>query len=154
MAIFGRKKKSSDAKAMDDKEVKKADATTAKVDAPKKEVAKKSAPKKAAAKKESTPKKVVKEDTGNAYRVLKAPLFTEKTAKEVENGKYAFVVGNDANKTMVIDAIQRVYNVKPVKVNIIKVSGKKVRRGRQLGKRVDWKKAIITLKKGDVIDIA
>ena len=150
MAIFGRKKKDSDQEASSEKkEVKKAaPKKDAKVDAAKKPV------KKAAAKKQSKPTRVVKEDTGIAYRVLMRPLVTEKTAKEVVNRKYAFVVSIDANKNMVSDAIQRVYNVKPASINIVRNSGKKVRRGRQVGKRSAWKKAIVTLKKGDVIDVS
>lgn len=94
-----------------------------------------------------------KDDTGNAYRILMQPLITEKaTALGAEN-KYAFMVSGNANKQEVKKAIVKVYGVKPIKVNIINVLGKSVSKGRNPGKKKDWKKAIITLKKGETIQI-
>jgi len=90
---------------------------------------------------------------GRAYRVLLKPLITEKAADLGAENKYVFAVASDANKIEITKAIDEVYGVKPVRVNIIKNQGKKVRYGRTFGKRKDWKKAIITLPKGKTIKV-
>ena len=88
-----------------------------------------------------------------AHRVLVRPLITEKAANFGILNKYSFVVTGQSNKLEVSKAIQAVYGVKPVAINIICVKGKAVARGRIKGRRSDLKKAIVTLKKGDVIKI-
>ncbi len=98
-------------------------------------------------------KKDAKKISGQAYRVLIKPMVTEKATNLVSSNQYVFMVGIDTNKIEVSKAIQEVYGVKPISVNIIKVKGKKVNRGRITGKRKDFKKAVITLKKGDTISV-
>jgi large subunit ribosomal protein L23 len=98
-----------------------------------------------------TSKKGVKNSV--AYRVLVKPLITEKAANLASLNQYAFVVSASANKIDVAKAVFEVYGVKPEKVNIIKVKGKVVNRGRVTGKRKDFKKALVSLKKGDSISI-
>ncbi|MCK9438821.1 MAG: 50S ribosomal protein L23 [Patescibacteria group bacterium] len=88
-----------------------------------------------------------------AYRILVKPLVTEKAANLGSLNQYAFVVSDSANKIDVAKAIFEVYGVKPEKVNIIKVKGKVVSRGKITGKRKDFKKALVSLKKGDSISI-
>lgn len=88
-----------------------------------------------------------------AYRVLVKPLITEKLNNLKEKGKYAFEIFQNANKIEVSKSIEELYGIKPLAVNIIKVLGKRVRRGKISGKRKDWKKAIITLPKGKTIQI-
>ncbi len=88
-----------------------------------------------------------------AHRVLVRPLITEKAANFGTLNKYAFVVTGQSNKVEVAKAVQAVYGVKPVNVNIVCVKGKAVTRGRIKGRRSDMKKAIVTLKKGDTIQI-
>ncbi|HEX9664229.1 MAG TPA: 50S ribosomal protein L23 [Patescibacteria group bacterium] len=100
-----------------------------------------------------TVKKVSKEDTGQAYRVLIKPVMTEKSTFLGEQSKYVFEVSQRANKIMVKQAIKAVYGVDPVKVNITKVKGKQIRVGRRTGKRKDWKKAVVNLKKGQKIEV-
>lgn len=90
---------------------------------------------------------------GNAYRVITRPLITEKAATLGADSKYAFVVGDQANKIEIAKAIDELYGIKPLSVNIIKVAGKKVRQGRTRGQRKNWKKAIVTLPKGKTINI-
>ncbi len=90
---------------------------------------------------------------GLAYRVLLRPLITEKASIMGTENKYFFEVSRDANKVEIAKAIEEVYGVKPVSVNIINMKGKKVRFGRILGKRKDWKKAIVTLPEGKTIKI-
>ncbi len=94
-----------------------------------------------------------KRKSGFAYRILVKPLITEKAAEMATYNKYVFEVFQNANKIDIKRAIKDVYGVEPVAVNIIKIKGKKVRYGKVSGKRKDRKKAIITLKKGDSIDI-
>jgi large subunit ribosomal protein L23 len=90
---------------------------------------------------------------GNAYRVLVKPLITEKATNLSEHNKYVFVVSLKANKISVAKAIEETYGVKPLKVNLANVSGKKVARGKVRGQRKDWRKAIVTLPKGQTIKI-
>jgi large subunit ribosomal protein L23 len=90
---------------------------------------------------------------GNAYKVLIRPLITEKASIFGAENKYFFEVSIKANKIETAKAIEEIYGVKPLKINIIKNKGKKVRYGRTLGERKDWKKAIITLPEGASIKI-
>ncbi|MGE5426147.1 MAG: 50S ribosomal protein L23 [Bacillota bacterium] len=88
-----------------------------------------------------------------AYRVLDKPLITEKATELGAQNKYAFVISQAANKIEVAKAVQAIYGVKPVRVNIISMKGKATLRGRIKGQRKDWKKAVVTLKKGESIRI-
>jgi len=98
-------------------------------------------------------KKSKKEDTKNAYNVLLKPLVTEKATFLASQNKYYFAVSKKANKIEIKRAIKSLYGVEPLDVNIINVLGKKVRYGRTAGKKKNWKKAIITLKEGDKIEV-
>ena len=88
-----------------------------------------------------------------AGRVLVKPLVTEKGSTMSASGKYLFAIANKSNKIEVEKAILEAYGIKPLKVNIINVLGKIKKRGRVVGKRKDWKKAIVTLPKGKTIQI-
>lgn len=88
---------------------------------------------------------------GIAHKVILRPLVTEKMAIEAGKNKYGFLVNRKATKDQVKKAVEEVYKVKPVRVNIINVQGKLIRRGRQIGKRGDIKKAIVTLASGQTI---
>lgn len=88
-----------------------------------------------------------------SYRVLLKPLVTEKGSSQAILGKYLFMVAPDANKIMIAQAVERTYGVKVLRVNVINYSGKKVTRGKISGKRKDWKKAIVTLQKGQTIEV-
>lgn len=90
---------------------------------------------------------------GNAYRILIKPLVTEKVSNLGALNKYVFAVAGGANKIEIAKAIKEIYGIKPVGVNIIKMIGKKARYGKISGKRKDWKKAIVTLPKGETIKI-
>ncbi|MFA5052383.1 MAG: 50S ribosomal protein L23 [Patescibacteria group bacterium] len=98
-------------------------------------------------------KKITKEDTGHAYRVLLKPLVTEKGSLIGMYNKYIFQVAPGTNRVEVRKAIRKVYGVDPVKVNIINVLGKEIRYGRTEGQMKGWKKAIITLAAGQKIEI-
>ncbi|KKR91656.1 MAG: 50S ribosomal protein L23 [Parcubacteria group bacterium GW2011_GWC2_42_12] len=90
---------------------------------------------------------------GNAYKILVKPLVTEKVSNLGALNKYVFAVASDANKIEIAKAIKEIYGIKPLGVNIIKILGKQTRYGKISGKRKDWKKAIITLPKGETIKI-
>jgi large subunit ribosomal protein L23 len=96
--------------------------------------------------------KDVKTD-GSAYRVLVKPLITEKAADLGAQDKYVFEVSVRSNKIEVAKAIDEVYGVMPIAINIINMKGKLKRQGRKIGKRKNWKKAIITLPKGKTINV-
>jgi len=87
------------------------------------------------------------------YQVIKRPLITEKAniLKEKEN-KVAFVVDRAANKAEIKEAVERFLKVKVLRVQVANMKGKPRRIGRTMGKRPDWKKAVVTLGPGERID--
>ncbi len=88
------------------------------------------------------------------YDVIKSPIITEKSQEGVKDNKVTFKVAPDANKNNVKKAIEAIFGVSVVKVNIVVLKGKtKLFRGRT-GKRNDVKKAIITIAEGQSIDVA
>ncbi len=84
--------------------------------------------------------------------VLLAPVVSEKSYKLIEDHKYSFKVHKDAHKTQIRQAVEQLFDVKVVKVNIIKVQAKPKRRGLFKGTRPGWKKAIVQLRDGDTIE--
>jgi large subunit ribosomal protein L23 len=90
----------------------------------------------------------------NHYEIIKGPVVTEKsTAQGAEGNKVVFWVDTKANKKEVKEAVEKVFNVTVLVVNTHKVPGKLKRMGRFSGKRPTRKKAYITLKQGDKIEI-
>ena len=87
------------------------------------------------------------------YEIIRRPLITEKTniQKEAAN-QVTFEVDRKANRVEIRRAIERIFNVRVEKVRTLQVRGKIKRRGRFLGKRRDWKKAVVTLKPGERIE--
>ncbi|MDD5088233.1 MAG: 50S ribosomal protein L23 [bacterium] len=87
--------------------------------------------------------------------VLRKPLLTEKVAQIQDlRNQYAFVVDSSANKIEIKRAVEQKYSVTVLDVNTMNVRGKVKRLGRFTGKRADWKKAVVTLKAGDSIELA
>lgn len=86
------------------------------------------------------------------YDLIKRPLITEKTTILSEQNKYTFVVAEIANKASVKSAIEKIFEVKVKKVNVLNVKGKKKRFKGRIGTQSDIKKAIVTLEKDNVID--
>jgi len=86
-------------------------------------------------------------------KVIIRPLLTEKNAalKELQN-KVVFEVATDANKIEIKKAVEEAFQVSVQSVNVLNVQGKVKRLGRKMGKRRDWKKAIVTLKEGSTIE--
>ncbi len=87
------------------------------------------------------------------YDVLLSPLLTEKSTqlKEQDN-KVVFKVANDANKIEIKEAVEEAFKVKVERVTTMNCRGKIKRMGKYEGKRPNWKKAIVTLKKGEKLD--
>jgi len=90
---------------------------------------------------------------GISYRVLVKPLITEKAAVAESNNKYSFVVSRFATKDQIKQAVFEAYGVEPKVVNVANINGRRVRFGRHFGRRGDYRKAIITLPKGQTISI-
>lgn len=89
----------------------------------------------------------------NQYDIIKKPVITEKTnIQKEENNQLSFEVDKRANRVEITQAIEKIFSVKVAKTRTIHVKGKIKRRGRILGKRKDWKKAIVTLMPGERID--
>lgn len=89
----------------------------------------------------------------NAYDVIKRPLITEKSTKLIEERKYTFEVMQGANKIEVKEAVEQVFNVKVVAVNIINVRKKERKVGKYEGLRPAVRKAIVTLAEGQKLDV-
>ncbi len=87
------------------------------------------------------------------YEVLRYPLITEKNTLLQSQGKYAFEVAREANKHQVREAVEVTFKVRVARVNIMTVPGKQHRVGRQQVLSPSWKKAIVTLKSGDNIEL-
>ena len=89
----------------------------------------------------------------NPRDILLRPVVSEKSYGLLDEGKYTFVVTPDANKTQIKQAVEEVFRVKVTGVNTLNRQGKRRRTRFGWGKRVDTKRAIVTLADGDRIDI-
>ena len=88
------------------------------------------------------------------YDIILRPIITEKSTFLKETGnQYVFEVHRDANKIEIKKAVEKLFKVKVLSVQVIMMEGKKKRLGRFLGKRSDWKKAIVKLSPKDKIPI-
>jgi large subunit ribosomal protein L23 len=87
------------------------------------------------------------------FEVLRRPLVTEKNTNLQSQGKYAFEVAGHANKVMVKVAVEKAFKVTVTGVNMMTVRGKEKRVGRKQVAGSPWKKAVVTLKPGDKIQI-
>lgn len=90
----------------------------------------------------------------NALSAIKGLHITEKGTQMAGQNKYLFKVSTEANKLEIKQAVEDFFKVKVVKVNTMNYTGKK-RRERTLhyGKKPDWKRAVVTLRAGDKIDL-
>ena len=77
--------------------------------------------------------------------IILRPVITEKSNDEMQLGKYTFEVNKKATKVQIANAVEKLFEVKVLKVNTINVKGKEKRVGRNVGKTSDWKKAIVTI---------
>lgn len=164
MGLLDRWTKKKESEQLTEQSEKSEKKTTAKPAAEVESTPKKAGVKKAAAAKEVKEKKTVKKEDkkeeapitgskGTMYHVIIRPLVTEKAAVMESNNKYAFLVDRNANKIQIAHAVKALYGVKPIAVNVTHMPGKVVRFGRSMGRRSDYKKAIVTLEKGKTITL-
>jgi large subunit ribosomal protein L23 len=94
--------------------------------------------------------------TLNSFNTIVRPVVSEKSTVLGEMGKYVFEVAPTANKIQIKSAVEEAFAAKKIEVadvNIVHVSGKLRRRGKQTGMTRSWKKAIVTLKPGQRLDL-
>ena len=77
--------------------------------------------------------------------IIVKPIITEKSSMDIQEGKYTFKVNKKASKVDIARAVEKLFEVKVLKVNTMNVRGKEKRMGATSGKRPDWKKAIVTI---------
>ena len=80
-----------------------------------------------------------------AYDIIIKPVITEQSMEATAEKKYVFQVANDANKIEIKKAIEEIFGVKVEKVNTIRMDGKEKRMGVHVGRRANWKKAMVKL---------
>jgi large subunit ribosomal protein L23 len=86
-------------------------------------------------------------------QVLLAPVVSEKSYGLIEQHKYSFKVHPDAHKTQIRQAVEQLFDVKVLDVNVVTVQSKPKRRGAFKGTKPGWKKAIVQVREGDTIEI-
>jgi large subunit ribosomal protein L23 len=86
-------------------------------------------------------------------QVLLAPVVSEKSYGQIGDRKYTFKVHEDAHKTQIRQAVEQLFNVSVVDVNVLKVQPKPKRRGVYRGTKQGWKKAVVKLAEGETIEI-
>lgn len=91
----------------------------------------------------------------NPYYIIKAPVITEESTIQTQTrNQYVFRVDPKANKCQIRDAIEKMFpTVKVMGVNTLNYEGKLKRQGRYKGRRANWKKAYVTLRAGDTIEL-
>lgn len=87
-----------------------------------------------------------------SYKILVEPWITEEATRIAELNKYIFIVSSNAEKKQIKKAVEDLYNVQVVSVNTINIPRKKRMRGRTVGWKSGYKKAIVGLKEGDKIE--
>ncbi len=87
------------------------------------------------------------------HNVILRPVITEKSMAQNADNKYTFMVNLRANKIEIRNAVEQLFNVNVTKVTTVRMEGKLKRRGRVFGKRSDYKKAYVTLREGQVIEV-
>jgi len=86
-------------------------------------------------------------------QIIKYPIITDKATRLLENNQYSFIVDRYSNKIRIKSAIESLFNVKVIKVNTCDYHEKKKRVGKYIGWKSQYKKAVVTLASGDVINL-
>ncbi|WP_066871253.1 50S ribosomal protein L23 [Clostridium mediterraneense] len=87
-----------------------------------------------------------------SHDIIRKPVITEKSMAAMAEGKYTFTVHMSANKVQIKNAVQEVFNVKVEDVKTMRFEGKTKRVGVHIGKRANYKKAVVTLAEGNTIE--
>ena len=85
--------------------------------------------------------------------IIKCPIITDKSTRLLSNNQYSFVVSPNSDKPTIKSTIEFLFDVKVIKVNTVHLPKKKKRIGQYLGWKPHYKKAIVTLSKGDTINL-
>ena len=86
-------------------------------------------------------------------QIIKYPIITDKATRLLENNKYSFIVNRYSDKIAIKTAIEYLFNVKVIKINTCRLPRKKKRVGKYVGWKPQYKKAIVTLSEGDIINL-
>ena len=89
----------------------------------------------------------------NTKQIIKYPIITDKATRLLENNQYSFIVDRYSDKSTIKTAIEYLFNVKVVKVNTCHLPRKQKRIGKYIGWKAQYKKAIVTLSEGDIINL-
>jgi large subunit ribosomal protein L23 len=89
----------------------------------------------------------------NIHDIIRRPVITEKNTTLIDSGKYTFEVARDANKVQIKEAVEQIFSVKVLAVNVISAPAKQRRYKRIVGSTTPRKKAVVTLAKGQRIEI-
>ena len=96
-------------------------------------------------------------NSSNFYRsnaqIIQYPIITDKATRLLENNQYSFIVDRYSNKIVIKSAIEYLFNVKVIKINTCNLPKKKKRVGKYIGWKPQYKKAIVTLSDGDLINL-
>ena len=92
-------------------------------------------------------------DSSNNVQIIKYPIITDKATRLLENNQYSFIVDRYSDKITIKAAIEYLFNVKVIKVNTCRLPRKKKRVGKYIGWKPQYKKAIVSLAEGDVINL-
>ncbi len=92
-------------------------------------------------------------NTERMYDIIRAPVVTEKSTRGAEVNQVTFRVAMDATKPEIKKAVETLFKVKVKRVNTIRVNGKRKRFQGRPGRRADYKKAIVSLAEGEMIDV-
>ena len=86
-------------------------------------------------------------------QIVKYPIITDKATRLLENNQYSFIVDRYSDKIEIKEAIENLFEVKVIKINTCRLPRKKKRVGKYVGWKPQYKKAIVTLLEGDVINL-
>ena len=86
-------------------------------------------------------------------QIIKCPIITDKATRLLENNQYSFIVDRYSNKLLIKDVIENLFDVKVIKINTCRLPRKKKRVGKYIGWKPQYKKAVVTLSEGDVINL-
>ena len=86
-------------------------------------------------------------------KIIKYPIITDKATRLLENNQYSFIVDRYSDKTTIKATIEYLFNVKVIKVNTCRLPRKKKRVGKYIGWKPQYKKAIVSLADGDIINL-
>ena len=93
------------------------------------------------------------DNSRNNAQIIKYPIITDKATRLLENNQYSFVVDRYSDKIEIKEAIENLFDVKVIKINTCRLPRKKKRVGKYIGWKPQYKKAIISLAEGNVINL-